>query len=317
MKNDLTEDFFLSFNQNIKSNSKKKNLKNLEFKFKPIFIISLPRGASTFLHQILISSTNVGYVSNLIALFWNFPELGASLQKKFFRNTFVSSFKSEFGNTEGIFEPHEWGFFWRKWLQIKTKDDYYNFENKIKWMSLKSELVRFEEVLKMPLVFDTAYANTHMEEINYYFKPKFIFLYRSPLSVCNSILKARLLRYKNLNRFFAAKPRNFNEIEKIKNPVEQVVAQVWYIFQEMEKSISELEKNSYTKVKYEEFFSDFDSTLQKIIKFTTNDFSVMSKSKKFPKFSNRNKDEFFDIYYKKEFDFFYQKYFNNFNYKNF
>ena len=47
----------------------------------------------------------------MIALFWEKPELGAMLQKKFRKNGFISSFKSQFGNTEGIFEPHEWGFF--------------------------------------------------------------------------------------------------------------------------------------------------------------------------------------------------------------
>ena len=50
----------------------------------------------------------------MIALFWEKPELGAMLHKKFSKNGFISSFKSRFGNTEGIFEPHEWGFFLEK-----------------------------------------------------------------------------------------------------------------------------------------------------------------------------------------------------------
>ena len=102
--------FFKRFNKNLSHFPIYKfNKKN--FKFKPTFIVALPRGASTFLQQLLISSTNIGYISNMIALFWEKPELGAMLQKKFRKNGFISSFKSQFGNTEGFLSPMSGAFF--------------------------------------------------------------------------------------------------------------------------------------------------------------------------------------------------------------
>lgn len=317
MEKNFLENFFLELNLDFLSNLKKGNFKNTEFKYKPIFIMAFPRGGSTFLQQILISSTNIGYISNLVALFWDYPELGAALQKKFFKDTFISTFDSKFGNTQGIFEPHEWGFFWRKWLNIKANTKCSNSKKPSRWKKFKSELVHLEEILEMPLIFDTPYANKYMKKINLFLnKPKIIFLFRSPHHVCNSIFRARLKKFKTLNKFYAEKPRN-SKIEKINNPIEEVVAQVWYIFQDMIQTMEKLNKESFIRVKYEDFFLNFDATLKEIIKFTTNDFSIVEKSKKFPKFGNRNEIDFFDKSYKEEFDFFFKKYFKSFNYDKF
>ena len=306
--------FFKRFNKNLSHYQIYKfNKKN--FKFKPTFIVALPRGASTFLQQLLISSTNIGYISNMIALFWEKPELGAMLQKKFRKNGFISSFKSQFGNTEGIFEPHEWGFFWRKWLDIKKSDQYFNQKSNVNWKDLKFELISIENILNLPLIFDTAYSNTYFDGINKHLdQPKTIFLFRSPYSVCNSICKARIIKFNNLSTFYAAKPKNFNYIKKIKNPIEQIIAQVWYILEEMLESMSKINKKNYVKLKYEDFFENLNSTIEKLINFTTNDFSLISNVKDFPSFKNRNNIKFFDNRYKKEFDFYYNKYFKGFDY---
>ena len=89
---------------------------------------------------------------------------------------------------------------------------------------------------------------------------------------------------------------------------------MWYILEEMLESMSKINKKNYVKLKYEDFFENLDSTMEKLINFTTNDFSLISNVKDFPSFKNRNNINFFDKRYKKEFDFYYNKYFKGFDY---
>ena len=161
--------------------------------------------------------------------------------------------------------------------------------------------------------------------MNKFIKPsKYIFIFRSPYAVCNSIFKAKIKQHKNIKSYWSAKPKNFRSIEKINNPIEQVVAQVYEITKAMLDSRSILSKNNYITLKYEDLFKSSDKLIRKMIKFTTNDFSIYNKKKKFfikhpiesfsTNYKTKNKIQFFDENYKKEFEFFYNKYFKDLEY---
>ncbi|MFW5879616.1 MAG: sulfotransferase, partial [bacterium] len=47
-----------------------------------IFIVGLPRSGTTPLAQMMVQRFRLGYVTNLIAKFWNSPELGIALTKE-------------------------------------------------------------------------------------------------------------------------------------------------------------------------------------------------------------------------------------------
>ena len=295
-------------NENVNNNS--------DFFYKPTFILSLPRVGSTFLQQILLSVAKIGYVSNLIGCFWNKPEIGSSLHSKFFFDSYISNFNSNYGNTNGIFEPHEWGFFWRKWLDIPSNTLYYNPKSKINWTKLRSKLIVIEKILNKPLFFNTPYVNNYFKEINSNItKCNIIFLFRNPFSICNSILNARNLRYNSLSVFFGAKPKDYLLVKKISNPIEQVIAQVFYIYNDLLYLRSSLKKRSYITIKYEDIINEFDLTTKAILNFTNSDHDKYLKNRDvIPSFNNRNKIKFFDCKYKKEFNLIFQKYFKNFNY---
>ena len=290
----------------------------LDFSHNPTFILYLPRVGSTFLQQILLCTAKIGYISNLTAAFWNKPEIGSSLHSKFFNDSFISNFNSSYGNTVGIFEPHEWGFFWRKWLDIPSNEIYYNPESKINWDKLRSKLIVIEKILNKPLFFKTPYANNYFKEIDTYIvKSNVIFLFRDPYSICNSILKARKNKYNSLSVFFSSKPKDHSLVIKISNPIEQVIAQVFYIYNDLLELRSSLMRNSYITIKYEDIITKFDSTIKKILDFTDNNYEKYLKNKDLlPIFDNRNEVNFFDDKYKKEFNYFFQKYFKDFNYEN-
>ena len=274
------ENFIRNVNKNLISIDKL-NLSTKKNKYNSFFIVAPPRGGSTFFQQIIISFTKIGFVSNLMASFWNYPELGAMLQKKFLNyDNLISNFKSNYGNTDGIFEPHEWGYFWRKWLDIPNKDCFYNQKSFIKWNKLNKELTSIKNILDLPIIFDTPYVNTYFNEFKKNIdSAKYIFIFRSPYAVCNSIYNARIKKLNNINLFYSSRPKNIS-LENLNNPIEQVIAQVHAIFMEILDFKSILPKRDYITLKYEDLFVSSNKILEKMIKFTTNDFSLFLEKKK-------------------------------------
>ncbi len=319
------ENFIKSINKNLKSIKKSKVSKINNYD--SFFIVAPPRGASMFFHQILITFTKIGYISNLIASLWEYPELGAILQKRFLKHErFVSNFKSNYGISEGIFEPHEWGYFWRKWLDIPNRECFYNPKSKINWKELNKKLNNLKNIFEQPIIFDTGYVNTYFHEFTSNIKSgKYIFIFRSPYEVCNSICKARINQLNDINSYYSSKPKNFEIIRKIINPIEQVIAQVYEITKAMLDFRSSLSEQNYITLKYENLFKSSDKIIKDMIKFTTNDFTLYKQKKKifkeFPvetystNYENKNKIKFFDKKYKQEFDIFFNKYFRDIDYQ--
>lgn len=320
------ENLIKEFNENFKSINNL-NLSRSNKKYNSFFVVAPPRGGSTFFQQILISFTKIGFISNLMALFWNKPELGAVLQKIFLKHeNFMSNFHSTYGNTDGIFEPHEWGYFWRKWLDIPNKDCFYNKKSSIQWKQLNNKLNLIKDIFELPVIFDTPYVNTYFRE---FYKnahlAKYIFIFRCPYDVCNSICNARIKRFNNIKSFYSSKPKDYKFLQNLDNPIEEVIAQVYKIFMEMLDFKNILLKRDYIVLKYEDLFVSSEKILKKMIKFTTNDLSIFSEKKKILKqnsiesfstnYKNKNKIIFFDKKYKKEFDFYFKRYFKNFDYK--
>ena len=75
-----------------------------------------------FLYQIFISVYKVNYVNNVSAkLFKNlFLSQIFNILFSFIKKNFISNLKSINGITKGIFEPNEFGWFWKKIL-LKIK----------------------------------------------------------------------------------------------------------------------------------------------------------------------------------------------------
>ena len=85
-----------------------------------VFIIGAPRSGTTLLSQLLSSSGLFGYINNFIARFWTAPTLGALIYKTVLDHECRgnSSLQSHLGVTENLHEPHEFGYFWRRWFHF-------------------------------------------------------------------------------------------------------------------------------------------------------------------------------------------------------
>ena len=251
-------------------------------------IVALPRAGSTFLQQILISDLEIGYVSNLMAKFWMAPTIGARLQAELRQPNFVSSFRSEYGNTYGPFEPHEWGWFWKEMLALKG-DEYYN-SRPFDATRLRQKLAAIEYVLASPLVFDSVYAAANLQRLLEILPDlRVIYLTRDPFFVCNSILNARLRRYGNLETFYGHPPCNIDEIRSIADPVEQVVAQVKALLDEFEQALGQILPENRLDVAYEELRADPNNVIEDFVSFQRNAGIVLNRrDTQLPVFEDRN-----------------------------
>ncbi len=219
------------------------------------FIAAPPRGGSTLLQQVLISAFKFGYVSNLMARFWNVPALGAALQSEFAPVAFRSSFVSKFGNTDGQFEPHEWGWFWRKWLSLEGNE--HHITRTVDWRGLKSTLAILERILGAPLLFDSPLAGSNLPEVSDGLgKILVLNLSRSPWYVCNSLLNARIERYGTLDAHYGATVKNQQELERVADPIEQIVRQAWTLIDEQARQVAELPTLHVLHLRYEKLRAD-------------------------------------------------------------
>ena len=100
---------------------------NIEIKpTKPIvFIVGPLRSGTTLLYQILSATTKFMYINNILAPSWKFPVMAASIFK---HNNLLYDYRnftqvSNFGVTEHPLDPHEFGYFWKRWLPISFNDE--------------------------------------------------------------------------------------------------------------------------------------------------------------------------------------------------
>ncbi len=191
------------------------------------FVISQPRAASTLFIQFLLARFKIGYCSNLMSRFWDTPVFGAHLQQDLQPDVPTSSFETAL-QPEGPLEPHEWGFFWRKWLKLEGDAHYCDDNANIDIAGLRQVLAAFENVFNAPLIFDSAFIHCNID-VFLEALPKSVFIrtQREPFYVCNSVLNARLKRHGSIDGFFGNRPRAIGRILAIDDPVEQVVEQVY------------------------------------------------------------------------------------------
>ncbi len=81
--------------------------------FATVQITGLPRSGTTILYQLLARSRCVGYPSNVMALCWQVPSVGARLQRHLATSGSSVSLTSVAGRAPEPLDPHEFGYFWR------------------------------------------------------------------------------------------------------------------------------------------------------------------------------------------------------------
>lgn len=272
-------------------------------------IIAPPRGGSTLLQQVLISALDVGYISNLMAKFWEAPVIGATVHKDLFPKNFMSSFSSKYGNTEGVFEPHEWGWFWQKELELVNGF----MEKAIDGILLNKKLAAMENILGSPFIIDSPYIVSNLNKFKEVVDNVFVInLERDPYFLCNSIINARLNRYNDVGKFYGHKPKGFSKLEEIADPIEQCVAQIYMTLNEIDNDLKLFNEKKIFNITYEDLRSKPELIVKQYIKFLNkSNIEVKVKEVQLPKFEQRNSVTLINSVYKDKLNYYFKEYFPN------
>jgi len=84
----------------------------LDERWPTVHVIGPPRAGTTLATQLLAAHLDLGCINNLVAAFWAAPVHGIRLAKKLLPIPAPSTYRSRYGRTERIGEPHEFGYFW-------------------------------------------------------------------------------------------------------------------------------------------------------------------------------------------------------------
>lgn len=281
--------------------------------FGSLFIIGLPRCASTFFIQILGSVSKIGYINNRLAKFWNAPITGTMIDTMLGQEGFVSSFKSEFGNTQGDYEPHEWGWFWKKELGLKNDDHY--MTNEINSGRLDALMNTISFIKGGPVIYDNVYAMLNLDKLKTVTPGIFpVNLKRDLFFIANSIVNARENRYGDIQKYYGYPTRDMEQILDIENPIEQVVAQVHAMHNDVKKILAVFNPKQVYSIEYENLIR---SPIDEIYRFKTFVKDVMkfdlkideNKIEQLPELKTRNYNGMVNPKYKKELEHYFAKWF--------
>lgn len=206
-----------------------------------VHVIGAPRSGTTLLTQLALSNIEIGYINNFIATFWNAPLYGIYLSKKILGENYQSDLKSDFGRTNSIQEPHEFGYFWKHQLNYKEHlQQSYNTKHSIAWIKLKNILYQMCSAYNKPILFKSFLYGFHIREAVLQMpKTLFIYIERDLYQNAFSILKLRKKMFGDETIWASMKPHQYSFL-KDENIYRQVVGQVLFLNYEYKKQMLQI-----------------------------------------------------------------------------
>ena len=197
--------------------------------FPLLYVVGLPRSGTTFCTQVLQKGFSLGYINNLAARFWLAPVSGIRLARQALGSNGFTNISSDYASTEGLSGIHEFGYFWRKWLQLEEAEhfrDYHERATLIDWpglsRTLNNILLEAGNAMVMKNNFGGFYMDKLLESNPSAF---FIFIERDPVDVAISILDARQKFFGSIDTWWATMPPDYFELKNLP-PHEQIAGQI-------------------------------------------------------------------------------------------
>ena len=251
-KNPAEEDFLRRLN-GILAPHEQADYRDLPERFPTLHIVGAPRSGTTLLHQVVASCLDVGYINNLIAAFWRAPVHGIRLSNKLLAKVPVSSFRSRYGRTSGIHEPHEFGYFWSSVLgydEMRQRDE--AFEEQIDWARLRLTLINMAEAFGRPLVLKPFLLAWHIARLQTVMpKACFAWIRRDPLQTALSIVELRKKYTGSVETWVGLKPAEYAWLKN--EPYwTQAAGQVHYVEKSIQSQIEAVGGRNVLTVDYED-----------------------------------------------------------------
>lgn len=226
-----------------------------------VFVVGVPRSGTTVLTQLLAAHTGLGYVNQLIASFWLAPVQGVRLSRRLLPATYASDFRSRYGRTTSILEPHEFGYFWRRLLdydglRIPEPGD----EERIDWDRFRLTLANLVHAFGTAPVFKSFHAGWHVPAVRAALPASaFIRVRRDLDEVAASLLRMRREFLGSEQRWASFRPprSEFGEVapERL-SPVGQVVAQARLLDRRLQRGIDAIDGAHVLEITHRELQRD-------------------------------------------------------------
>jgi hypothetical protein len=218
-----------------------------------IILVGAPRAGTTLIYQYVSSYFDLFYPNNLIAKFFKAPLFGLELSKSLLKNTFKSSFRSNYGQTDQIEEPHEFGYFWNHFLKYEDlRGKHKDHENNIDWKNLVNILNELGQRSAKSSVYKGYLLSFHARRFYEEFdKVIFIHVKRSLDANITSLLKYRTTVMGDINSDVSIQPRK--ELPKVLTPFSSARDQILQLNKEYSEELSPLPSLNRIEINYEDF----------------------------------------------------------------
>jgi len=264
-KNDNLESLLKKINSLLKPVELEEVSKIDQPKFPNLFLIGGPRCGSTLFTQWAAGLEAFSYPSNFLSRFYEAPYIGALIYSMVtkpeyqYRDEFAdvnADFKldSSIGKTKGFKAPHEFWYFWRRFMKFPdvpcSKKE---FEEQFDFETFQKELALIQKAFDYkPFLFKAKIANWYLKPLNENIDNAiYLHLYREPLAMTRSLLKAREKWMGSLEKWFSWKPREYDVIKDL-DCYHQVAGQIYFLEKEILNAKNDLGAK-YIGFSYEEF----------------------------------------------------------------
>lgn len=250
-KNPDQEEFLTRLNQILAPYQEEDYIRDLPEQFPTVHVIGVPRSGTTLMMQLLAAHTDIGYINNLIAAFWRAPVYGIRLSAQVVPRNISSSYKSEFGRTKGIHEPHEFGYFWSELLNYQEMREPEGGKD-INWERVRLVFTNMTLAYGGPIAFKSFLLAWHIPQMQLTL-PKTCWLHirRDPIQNGLSLLRFRRQFLGSVEKWGSLKPREYEWLAN--RPYwEQVAGQVYFLEKRYREQLELVPKENVLSFTYEE-----------------------------------------------------------------
>ncbi|HEX6141446.1 MAG TPA: sulfotransferase [Geminicoccaceae bacterium] len=227
---------------------------DLPERYPTFHVVGAPRSGTTLLIQLIASSLDIGCINNLIAAFWEAPCCGIRLSRKLLgEHPPASSYRSHYGRTTAIYEPHEFGYFWTRLLQYS---DFRAPEEQdhapIDWQEVRTVITNMTATWGRPIVFKSFKIPWHAGELlRVLEKSCFLWMRRDPVDVAVSLFRMRLSYALTPEEWVSFKPPEYEVLKDL--PVHrQVAGQAVYLDRQIRRALDAIGRRNVIEVSYDE-----------------------------------------------------------------
>ncbi|MBO6668053.1 sulfotransferase [Parvibaculum sp.] len=221
-----------------------------EHRVVPVFIVGAPRSGTTLVFQLLVTTFDFGYLTNLHCRAFGCPALVSYIRNQRQRE---SDFTSRYGRTLGWHGPSECGEWWYRFF---SRDPVYATNKDVSARSgaaFQRSLTLLAAAEGRPLIFKNLFASLRLEPIVREF-PEAVFIHvrRGIRQNAQSILEGRKSSLGTYGAWWSVPPPGFEDLLQL-SPVRQVIAQIEMIDRQIVEDAERLGISSrLISVKYED-----------------------------------------------------------------